>query len=103
MLEQQPDHPAISRVTAVPDGKIDRLKIGPEPAAEALRRAQNGVHVGATLEQQRGEFVLATADRAMERRCAELLADVHEAAIDVEQPADRARVPAADRGVNGMT
>jgi hypothetical protein len=32
--------------------------------------------------------VLATADRSMERRCSDLVADVHQAWMFVEQPAD---------------
>ena len=92
VLEQQLDHAAVSGATPVPDGEIDRLKIGPEPSAEAARGAENGMHVGATIEQQRGELVRTAADRSMERRCADLVADVHEAWIGVEQPADFLRV-----------
>ena len=61
------------------------------------------MHVGAAIEQQRGELVHATADRSMERRCSDLVTDVHEAWICVEQPADLLRVLAGDRGMNGMT
>lgn len=88
MLEQQPDHAAIARATPVPDGEIDRLKIGPEPSGETARSAEDGMHVGAAIEQQRGEFVHTTADRSMERRCANLAAGVHEAGIHVEQTTD---------------
>ena len=50
------------------------------------------MHVGAAIEQQRDEVVHAAADRSMERRCAGGVADVHEARIRVEQPADFIRV-----------
>src|SRR5687768_14601944 len=102
-LEQQPDHAPVAGVTSVPDGEIDRLKIGPEPSAEAARGAESGMHVGATIEQQRGELVRTAAGRSMERRCADGVADIDEAWISVEQPADFVRVLAGDRGMNGMT
>ena len=103
MLEQQLDDARVSRATPVPDGEIDRLKIGPEASAEPTRGAEDGMHVGATIEEQRHELVRAAADRVMERRCADLVADVHKAWIRVEEPTDFLRVVACDRGMNGMT
>ena len=38
-LEQQADDAAVSGSTPVPDGQIDRLKVGPEPSAEASSRS----------------------------------------------------------------
>ena len=101
-LEQQVDDPAVSGSTPVPDGQIDRLKVGPEAAAEAACRAQNGVHVRATIEQQQDEVEHAATDRSMERRSTGRVADVHEARIRIESPANFIRVVAGDGGMDGM-
>lgn len=67
-----------------PRWQIDRLKIGPEPSAEAACSSQKGVHVGATVQEQHDKVVHAATDRPMKRRGSRGIADVHETRICLE-------------------
>src|SRR5262245_51015536 len=100
--EESGDLPAAIWPASTPDRQVDCLKIPPLTAGETAWGPLKGVHIGATIQEQRYRLGRASPNRPMERRGARGVTEIDKVRIRIEQLTDFVHGAPCRRRVNLM-